>query len=193
MTYDEVSALFGHFSTNPNARMITHAEDGSPFVAFRNGGGWRECRIWEGYFDASLMLIRSILDSKSLAHNLIFPALFNLRHAIEIALKWHIRYAGGEIPKTAGHDLDVLVGAFRSTADDLDDEATYISDCMLDWVSELARVDPHSTTFRYAFHRSGSDIAISPERWDLVQLYSTAETLSLWFDGLSDQIVHSRD
>lgn len=193
MTDEEVFALFADFNEAPNTRLIARAADGSPFVELRHGGGWRECRIWEGYFDASLTLIRSVLQSKSLTHNLIFPALFNLRHAIEVALKWHTRYAGGEVPKSAGHNLVVLVSAFRKTADDLDDEATYVLDGMLDRILELASVDPDATAFRYAFNRSGSDIAISPERWDLGQLYCTAETLSLWFDGLADQIINSRD
>jgi hypothetical protein len=70
----------------------------------------------------------------------------NLRHAMEIALKWHIRYAGGVIPRGAGHDLCVLIEAFRRTADDLDDEASYVSDYVLDRISELALIDPRSVS-----------------------------------------------
>jgi hypothetical protein len=189
---DEEIALYSAFLSNPDRRLITPAEDGAPSVEFPFGGRWRECRIWEGYLDASLILLRTILQQPPLAGNLIFPALFNLRHAMEIALKWHIRYAGGVIPKGARHDLGVLVEAFRRTADDLD-EASYISDHMLDRVSELALIDPRSVTFRYSTELDGSPIEIPPERWDLRRLNFAVEELSLWFDGLSGEIDLSRD
>src|SRR3978361_2262004 len=116
---DAEIALYEAFLSNPDTRLIAPAEDGTPSVEFPFGGGWRECRIWEGYLDASLILLREALQREPRGGNLIFPALFNLRHAMEVALKWHIRYAGRVIPKRAGHDLSVLIEAFRRTADDL--------------------------------------------------------------------------
>jgi hypothetical protein len=119
--------------------------------------------------------------------------LFNLRHAVEVALKWHIRYAGGIIRKRAGHDLGVLIEAFRQTAQDLDDEANYVSDYVLERISELASIDPRSVTFRYSAEADGSLIEIAPERWDLRRLCFTVDELLLWFDGLSGKIDLSRD
>ena len=114
--------------------------------------------------------------------------MFNLRHALEVALKWHIGHAGGVVPKHAAHNLNVLISALRQTAHDLDDETTYISDSMLNCISELSLIDPRSVTFRYSTEANGSPIRISPQRWDLLRLYFMVDTLSLWFDGLSDQI-----
>jgi hypothetical protein len=190
---DEEMALYEAFVSDPDTRLIAPAPDGAPSVEFRFGCGWRECRIWEGYFDASLILLNEALQRAPQAHNLIFPALFNLRHAVEVALKWHIRYAGGIIPKRAGHDLGVLIEAFRQTAQDLDDEANYVSDCALERISELASIDPRSVTFRYSAEADGSLIAIAPERWDLRRLCFTVDELLLWFDGLSGKIDLSRD
>jgi hypothetical protein len=122
---------------------------------------------------------------------LIFPALFNLRHALEVALKWHIGHAGGVVPKHAGHNLNVLIEAFRQTAHGLDNETTHISDAMLNGISELSLIDPRSVTFRYSTEADGSPIRISPQHWDLLHLYFMIDTLSLWFDGLSGQIERS--
>ncbi len=185
---DEEIALYDAFLNSPDKRLIAPAEDSAPSIEFRFGGSWRECRIWEGYFDASLFLLREILQRGSIANNLIFPALFNLRHAIEVALKYHIQYAGGVIPKGAKHNLVVLIGAFMQTAEDLDDETSYISNCMLDCISELALIDPRSVTFRYSTELDGSSIEITPELWDLRRLYFMADQLSLWFDELSVRI-----
>jgi hypothetical protein len=70
------------------------------------------------------------------------------------------------------------------TADDLDDEASYISDYMLDCISELAAIDPRSVTFRYSTELNGSPIEIAPKRWDLCRLYFAVDELSILFDGL---------
>ena len=159
-------ALYEAFLSKFDARLIVPADDNAPSVEFRYGDSWRECRIWEGYLDASLILLREALQQEPRASHLIFPALFNLRHASGIALKWHIRYAGGVIPKGARHDLGILIEAFRRTADDLDDEASYISDYMLDRVSELALIDPRSVTFRstnWLTHRNHPGALGSPQ------------------------------
>jgi hypothetical protein len=177
---------------DPDARLIAPARDGAPNIWFPMDLR-RECRIWQGYLDASLILLRKALEGGPWVHNLIFPALFNLRHAMEVALKWHIEYAGGAIPRGAGHDLDTLIDAFRRTADDLDEETSYVADDTLDRVSELASIDPRSVTFRYATELDGTPIQIGPERWDLRNLYVAVDVLSLWFDSLSGWIDLSRN
>jgi hypothetical protein len=189
---DEEMALYEAFISDPDTRLIVPAPEGVPNVEFKFGGEWRECRIWEGYFEASLILLKKALQRAPQTNNLVFPALFNLRHAVEVALKWHIRYAGGIVPKRAGHNLGVLLESFRQTAYDLDDEANYFSDYALERISELASIDPHSVMFRYSTEVDGSLIEIAPECWDLRRLYFTVDELLLWFDGLSGQIDRSR-
>lgn len=192
MSEDEEMALYQAFLDHPDLRMIAPPVEGIPSVRFRLGDEWRECRIWQGYFDASDILFREMLQNEYRASSLIFPALFNLRHAVEVALKWHIRYAGGTVPKGVGHDLRTMVQIFRATADGLDEENTYIAEYALDRILEFSLIDPHAVTFRYSTQRDGLGIQIAPERWDLCRLYFTAQGLSIWFDGLSDQIIMSQ-
>lgn len=190
---DRELELYQAFLNKCDMRLFAPGEHGVPSVEFRFGGKWRECRIWEGYLDASLILLKKALDDWPRSNNLIFPALFNFRHAIEVALKWHIRYAGGTIPKRAGHDLHVLMDTFRKTADDLDDEASYVSEYFLACVSELVSLDPRSVTFRYSKKLDDSPMEISFDGGSLNHLYFTIGELCVYLDNLSNRIELSSD
>ncbi len=190
---DEDATLWESFFNSPDIQLIAPAKGDVPGVEFLFDDSGRECRIWEGYLHGSAILLREALKREPQDSNLVFPALFNLHHAMEVALKWHIRYAGGVVPPHAGHNLNILIRAFRQTADDLDDEASYISDYMLNCISELALIDPRSVAFRYSTELDGSPITITPKRWDLRRLCFTVDMLSILFDGLSGWIDLSRD
>lgn len=189
----EENALYEAFLRADDTRLIAPPVDNAPGIDFRFGGGWRECRIWQGYLDASEVLLKKALDDFPRANNLVFPALFNLRHGMEVALKWHIRYAGGTIPRKVGHNLSALIEAFRRTADDLDDDASYIPHYVLECISELASLDPRSIMFRYSTESDGSPIEITPVQWDLSRLYFSVSELSICLDDLSGKIDLSRD
>ncbi|RWR33326.1 hypothetical protein D2T29_06620 [Sinirhodobacter populi] len=188
---DREDALYEDFLHDPDTRLIAPPADSDRGVEFHFSGEWRECRIWEGYLDSSLILLKVAVEEFPRMNQLIFPALFNLRHGMEVALKWHIRYAGGSIPKRAGHDLSVLIEAFRQTAEGLDEAETYISETMLSNISELAQIDPRAVAFRYASEIDGSPIEIMPEIWDITRLYFATSTLAVCFDDLSNLIERS--
>ncbi len=185
---DDNRAFFDALFNNPPWRLIVPAGTEDPNVDLAFGDATRrEYQIWEGYLSASRLLLDQILERKWNSR-LIFPAMFNLRHAIEVALKWHIRYAEGIVPKNAGHDLNILIAAFRQTAEGLDEDATYIDEYMIDVILELSAIDPRSITFRYSTELDGTPITISDGRWDLRRLCFAIDMLSLWFENLSDWI-----
>lgn len=184
--------LYQAFLDSTDPRLFAPRDESAASIEATHNRSWRECRIWQGYFAESLLLLREI-SQQGRPSNLIFPALFNLRHAIEVALKWHIQYAGGVVPTRAGHNLDALIDAFRLTVDDLEYEASYISDHALDRIAELASIDPRSVVFRYGTEHDGSTISIAPECWDVFRIYFTVDNLLIWFDNLSDQIALCRD
>jgi len=190
---NEENALYEAYLNAGDPRLIASLTRGSPSIDFNFDGDWRECRIWEGYLDASHILLKKALDDFPRANNLVFPALFNLRHGMEVALKWHIRYAGGVVPNKAGHNLSALIEAFRRTAEDLDDDATYIPHYILERISELASIDPRSITFRYSTQKDGSPVDITPKQWDLTRLYFSVSDLSVCLDDLSGKIDLSRN
>jgi hypothetical protein len=186
-TREENDAYFESLWDHPPEGLITVAKDGVPSIDFGDVR-WRECRIWQGYFDSSSLLLHHLLERSPNSGALIFPAMFSLRHTIEVALKWHIRYAGGAVPKDAGHRLDILVKCFRQTAKGLDPDAAEFAECMFDLVSELAAIDPRSITFRYATELDGSSIIMPDRPWDLRDLIWAVGMLSIWFDHLSGDI-----
>jgi hypothetical protein len=184
-TPDDVFA----FLDNPPERLIRPAEGGTPGIDFAAPDPDRqEWRIWDGYLQSSWLLFREMLGRTSSAQTLIFPAMFNLRHGLEVGLKWHIRYADGSVPRRTGHDLGALIDIFRATAVGLDDDATYICDYHLGLIADLARIDPRSLAFRYSTGLDGAPISIPGSPWDLRNLSFAVEHLQLWFDHLAGYI-----
>ncbi|MCQ4632861.1 hypothetical protein GB927_022660 [Shinella sp. CPCC 100929] len=191
MSTDDENELYQAFLESGETRLIAPAENNVPSVEFRHGGGWRECRIWEGYLDASSFLLREVLREYPRANNLIFPAMFNLRHGIEVSLKWHIKYAGGVVPARAGHNLRVLLKTLQEAVNDEgggDDEKGYLLFYFSKIVFELDPVDPRATAFRYSTELDGSPIEIEPSEWDLRHLYFVVSDLPVYLDNLSSMI-----
>ena len=185
---EEEIELYLEFQKDTDARLLAPPKIGGIAIEFPFEDRWRESRIWAGYLNASLILLREMLLTPLLASTLIFPALFNFRHAVEVALKWHIQYAGGEIPKGAGHDLYVLVEAFRNATSNFDSDAKCCLEHMLARIVELASIDPRSITFRYSTELDGSPIRIATECLDLRSLYFVIEDFSNWLTDLSIEI-----
>jgi len=189
---NDEAILYEEFQRTHAGGLITPASQDVPNVDFSSDGTARECRIWEGYLDASCLLLKTVVDEWPRANNLIFPALFNLRHAIEVALKWHIKYAGGTVPKRAGHDLRILMDTFCSVAAELDDEDSCIApDNFLRCIGEIASLDPRGITFRYSSEHDGSPIRITSEVWDIRALYFAVSDFGVVLDDLSNRIERS--
>ncbi|WP_439626531.1 hypothetical protein [Shinella sp.] len=187
-TDDDEDELYQAFLESGDARFIAPAENDVPSVEFLHGGERQEWRIWQGYIDASFFLLKEALRQSPYASNLIFPAMFNLRHGIEVSLKWHIRYAGGLVPVCAGHNLRLLFEILQKTVNDPDD---YLLCYLSSIISELEPIDPRSVAFRYSTELDGSPIEIKPSKWDLRRLYFVVSDLSICLDILSSMIDQS--
>lgn len=181
LTEDEEAAFYEVSVNDGERRMIAPPVDGEPSARFPGPSNARDDLLWDGYLEASQVLLRACMESERSAERLISPALFNLRHALEVALKYHIQWAGGVVPKGVGHNLDVLADAFRKTAKGLPEEASYVSEWFLGLVSEVAALDPQSTAFRYSTERNGHPIETGLDRIGLVRLL-------LWIDLLKDYL-----
>jgi hypothetical protein len=98
--------------------------------------------LGEQYFDAAHLLVDSIRKNVWPDYQLVNPALFLYRHALELLIK------GITGTQERTHDL-------RRLAECLDDFARKRGQAAFPpWVAarlgELASIDPHSTAFRYA-------------------------------------------
>ena len=114
-----------------------------------------------GYKEAADIIVREVMEHHRNQDVLVFPVVFLYRHYIELQLKGIIAYLHklldepAEVP--AGHRIDVLWGEARSLwkrADLYPEDASFIR--ATDLITELARCDEKSTTFRYPFERDGS-------------------------------------
>jgi hypothetical protein len=110
--------------------------------------------LLRGYKRAGDILIQNALAERYDRDSLIFPAIFNYRHYIELALKAIIEDHGAFAGVSLGsknHKLPELWQLFVKTAkafgDDCSDAtAVAVSRC----IDEFAAVDASSTAFRYA-------------------------------------------
>lgn len=76
------------------------------------------------------------------AYELVYPIIYNYRHATELYLK------GILSPKAKDHDLQTLLQQLRDYLKR--EHATVIPTCFENVVLAFADFDPDSTTFRYA-------------------------------------------
>lgn len=187
-TEDEQTAFYEAFLNDQEMRMIAPPMDGEPCAEFPKPSPARDDLVSDGYLEASEILIRECMKSDWSARRLISPALFNLRHGLEIALKYHIQWAGGVVPKGVGHDLEALIEIFRETAEGLPEEASYICEWALSRVSEIASLDPRSLTFRYSSEFNGSSIEAGLDRIGLMRLSVQLDFLRDYFFYLAEKI-----
>ena len=122
------------------------------------GLGWltQQQDIARSYRCAATTLIEKALDER-LSWEIVYPALFLYRHAIEITLK--VMFPNS--PKQ--HSLVEMI-------EQVDQQVrTVLCPAEADWVrsrlEEFAEIDPRSTAFRYAGSKFNGHLRQDGERW----------------------------
>ncbi len=147
----------------------------------------RNYRLLRGYKRAGDILIQQALAERSDSKNLVFPALFNYRHYIELALKAIIDKHGklvGVCLQTKNHKLPDLWQSFvkidAAFGNDCSDIATEaVGEC----IREIDGVDNASATvFRYAQTKSGDTPDLPKNRLDLVRLHDVMNGIENFFE-----------
>ena len=150
--------------------------------------GERNYRLLRGYKRAGDVLVEQALSDRANLLNLIFPALFNYRHYIELALKAIIAEHGASVGIRLGkldHKLlDIwalflkVVAAFGH---DKSDEATVaVGNC----IAEIDHVDSGATAFRYAQNLKGNILELPKDGLDLVQLRDVMNGIENFFEAV---------
>jgi len=156
----------------------------------------RGFRLLRGYKRAGDILVQQVLSDRADRDNLVFPALFNYRHYIELALKAIIEEHGpfaGVTLGTKDHRLPDLWRLFVQIAtefqnDPADPAALSVGRC----ISEFAKIDANSTTFRYAKTLRG-DVPALPEGLDLVNLHDVMNGIENFFECADLDFQHKAD
>ncbi len=164
-----------------NDHLLTPGRD--TYIA--NDACERSFRLLRGYKRAGDILIQQALSDRADRDNLVFPALFNYRHYIELALKATIESHGpfaGVTLGTKDHRLPDLWQLFVKIATIFQVDPNYpaaiaVAKC----IGEFAKIDATSTTFRYAKTFRG-DVPALPEGLDLINLHDVMNGIENFFE-----------
>ncbi len=172
---------------------------GDQLLILRTGHGFpqasdeRTYRLLRGYKQAGDRLVEAAEADFADRRNLIFPALFNYRHFIELAMKdlvgRHGRWAGVFLSNER-HNLSRLwlqaERVIRHFCSDHDDEALVaVGEC----IAEFSQLDPDATTFRYADSVKGQLNPLPARDVDLSNLRAVMDGLDIFFECLDQHIV----
>ena len=160
----------------------------------------RSYRLLKGYKRAGDILVQQALSDRTDSENLVFPALFNYRHFIELALKSIIEKHGpfaGITDFNRNHRLPELWSLFLKIAISFHDDpeelaAVGVGKC----IRELAKIDANSTAFRYVTNLDG-EISTLPDWLDLTNLHDVMNGIENFFEcadlGFSEKTQHAFD
>jgi hypothetical protein len=185
MSDDDVDDVFDRFNERwPSAgdRLMSPGRE----IYIAKDVNERNFRLLQGYKRAGDVLIEQALSDNYDCPGLVFPALFNYRHYIELALKDAIEKYGnfaGVSLESKDHSLPKLWQKFRKIAalfgnDPCDGAGRAVGAC----IDELDGFDRGSTTFRYAQNRNGSLPSLPYEQIDLVQLRDVMNGIGNFFE-----------
>ena len=193
-TYDnEVFDRFTERWPQPEDQLFEAGSD----AFFAEAAGERNYRLLRGYKRAGDILIRNAMSERYDRDSLIFPALFNYRHYVELALKAIIEDHGaiaGVSLTSKNHRLPDLWKLFVKIATEFgndcsDSAAKAVGHC----IDELASIDAGSTAFRYARNQKGSIPSLPTCGIDLVRLHDVMNGMQNFFECADLDFTHRSD
>jgi len=176
--FDRVSDRWPEAGDRPfaNGRHVFPAQQGAE----------RTYRMVNGYKLAGDLLIQQRLADRSDGANLVFPALFNYRHYLELVLKdMNEKFGGraGEALADKNHKLPNLWASFERIA------AAYHIDCtgpdmqsVKQCVEDFDAVDAGGTAFRYSQTLRGTTPQLPHEGLDLLHLHDVMNGVENFFE-----------
>ena len=124
-------------------------------------------------------------------HYLIYPILFNYRHAIELAMKWIIFMYGGystvQSDNYKHHNLWNLWRLCKKIIVELgsDDEAIPVVGQI---IKDFHDLDGSGQSFRYAYSENGTVVELPRYRIDLPHIRDVMEGVAHFFSGADYQL-----
>ena len=140
---------------------------------------------------AAALLVSACDEDNYARHSLIYPILFNYRHAIELAMKWVIkmygRYSTINIDDFEHHNLWRLWCLCKQIIVEVgsDDEAIPIVEQV---IKDFHDLDSSGQTFRYYSSKTGAPVALPEYPIDLPHIRDVMEGVAHFFDGVDGQL-----
>jgi len=149
------------------------------------GHAERSYRLLRGYKRAGDILIQQALAERSDRNNLVFPALFNYRHYIELALKAIVDEHGAFAEvylESKNHKLPDLWRLYVKIAAAFGNDCSDIATAAVgEFIEEIDGVDASATVFRYAQTLKGDTPDLPKNGLDLVRLHDVMNGIENFF------------
>ena len=157
----------------------------------------RNFRLLRGYKRAGDILVQNAAADLYDRPRLIFPALFNYRHYIELALKSIVEEHGsftGVSLGTKNHKLPELWRMFVEIATAFGEDCSNpAADAVAACIAEFANLDASSTVFRYARNIKGDIAELPRDRIDLVRLHDVMNGIENFFECADMEFTQKKD
>lgn len=151
----------------------------------------------DSYQTAAISLIDTALANKELRDYHVYPAIFLIRHYLELRLKEFIQGINFCIENSqkfpTHHDIKLMWGefkkAYQSIGENSNDDRFKVIDVL---IKEMDALDPESMAFRYPVNKQGE----MTQKLTYVNLKNLRETfvrVSMVFDGVAWQIAEYAD
>ena len=167
-------------------RLLKESHDWERSVKISNDIISRHAHIWSGNMSAGAILISAYEENNPGRHYLIYPILFNYRHAIELAMKWIIFMYGGystvQSDNYKHHNLWNLWRLCKKIIVELglDDEAIPVVEQI---IKDFHDLDGSGQNFRYAYSEDGTVVELPKYRIDLPHIRDVMEGVAHFFSG----------
>ena len=151
----------------------------------------RHAHIWDGNMRAGAILVSACEEDSYECSILIYPVLFNYRHAIELAMKWVIRmygcYSTVPIDGYEHHNLWKLWHLCKKIIVEVGSEDKAIP-VVEQVIKDFHDLDSSGQTFRYPKTKAGIPMALPDYPIDLPRLRDVMQGLAHFFNGVDAQL-----
>jgi hypothetical protein len=172
-------------------RLLQRSKNWYKSAEFEQERVGRHVHIWTGYKRAADALVEECERDSLERSILIYPILFNYRHALELAMKWVIeQYGLALVPEKKNHNLWKLWALCRQTIIELlpeceDDEAVHAVEQI---VKDFHDLDKSGMGFRYSTTKKGVTIKLPDTAIDLENIQDVMEGVDHFFSGVDGQL-----
>lgn len=176
-------------------RLLRASNDWDNCVEFSVNPLSRHVHIWSGYVRAGAALVEQCERAPLDRHSLIYPILFDYRHALELAMKWIIdtygRYVDVRLNEDErDHDLWHLWGYCKQVITALGSAGE--KDNALRAVEQIVKdfhdLDKSSMAFRYPTKKDGATIRLPDTSINLQNIKEVMESVDHFFTGVDGDL-----
>ena len=172
-------------------RLLRKSRGGASQTWFEAHGETRHYFIWAGNMRAAELLAASCENDRYESATLVYPILYNYRHAVELALKWIIMkfgdYASVEVGDYEHHNLWKLWCVYKEIVLELGSDDGNTLEVVEQVIKDLHDLDKSGQAFRYADVKHGT-FKLPEDAIDLRNTREVMKGVEHFFGGVYGQL-----